>query len=53
METRCTSCKLSVINDKTAATFICPVCGEGLVRCGHCRKTAVAYKCPKCGFEGP
>ncbi|MFH0869392.1 MAG: zinc finger domain-containing protein [archaeon] len=48
----CISCKDEVTNDSGAAIFICPQCGTQVIRCSHCRKTAVNYKC-KCGFEGP
>jgi len=51
---KCVSCKAVVANDNLATSFSCPKCGnEPIVRCGQCRKTAVTYKCLKCGFEGP
>lgn len=37
----------------TTVGFPCPECGENIVRCAHCRSVNNAYKCPKCGFEGP
>lgn len=34
--------------------FKCPQCSEGtIIRDAHCREISNAYRCPKCGFEGP
>lgn len=50
----CTSCKKDIANDTGTVRFKCPNCGNvEIVRCKHCRVTAVKYKCSECGFEGP
>ncbi|MBI2106082.1 DUF1610 domain-containing protein [Candidatus Woesearchaeota archaeon] len=48
----CSSCNKNI---QTGATrFKCPGCGKNeIIRCGHCKKTAVKYKCNSCGFVGP
>lgn len=50
----CSSCKKNIVNINEATIFKCPKCAKTeIVRCGHCRKIAVAYECPECGFVGP
>ena len=50
----CSSCSKILLNDKGGTSFKCPKCGEFEVnRCGHCRKIAAKYTCPKCSFSGP
>lgn len=49
----CTSCGVA-IPSKGATQLPCPNCGEATIgRCARCRDQSVAYRCPKCGFEGP
>lgn len=51
---KCLSCNTSVVNDKGAAKFACPSCGQyQVVRCAKCRKIVTKYVCPSCQFEGP
>jgi len=53
-EKKCISCKKKIENLEGSVTFNCPNCGQyEIVRCGRCRKAALKYKCPSCGFEGP
>lgn len=53
-EKKCISCKKKVENDKSNVIFKCPNCDKyEIIRCGDCRKSAIKYKCPGCGFEGP
>jgi len=50
----CISCNRPIANIQGSTSFKCPKCGSyTIVRCGDCRKRAVKYKCPNCGFEGP
>lgn len=50
----CTSCKKNVANDSGTVVFKCPKCGKtDVIRCKHCRVTAVKYRCKDCDFEGP
>tara|TARA_Y100000310_G_scaffold345857_1_gene471551 strand:+ start:4424 stop:4597 length:174 start_codon:yes stop_codon:yes gene_type:complete len=50
----CSSCKKRVTNTTGTTKFLCPKCGDSqIIRCFHCRETAIKYKCDKCGFEGP
>ncbi|MFH1133590.1 MAG: zinc finger domain-containing protein [Nanoarchaeota archaeon] len=43
-----------VTNDAGSVSFHCPNCGKTeIVRTKKERLTAVGYKCPECGFEGP
>jgi Zn-ribbon RNA-binding protein len=43
-----------VTNDAGSVSFRCPNCGKTeIVRTKKERLTAVGYKCPECGFEGP
>lgn len=50
----CVSCKKNITNQKGSVQFQCPQCiKQTLVRCSHCRETAIRYKCPQCGFTGP
>jgi len=47
----CVSCGKQVA--EKGVIFKCPSCGKkDIVRCNHCRKLGVKYKCD-CGFEGP
>jgi hypothetical protein len=46
----CTTCGKQT---KDYAEFPCTECGEMIVRCFHCRKISIPYKCPVCGKEGP
>ena len=49
----CISCKLKIV-EKGSTKFKCPQCGQyEIIRCKHCRETAVKYTCPNCGFIGP
>lgn len=48
----CNSCNKLI--SEGATIFKCPNCGkEDIVRCGHCKKTGIKYKCKDCGFSGP
>ncbi|RLE94988.1 MAG: RNA-binding protein [Thermoprotei archaeon] len=50
----CASCKKPIPPHERGTHFKCPNCGEVEIwRCYKCRKNAVPYVCPKCGFEGP
>ncbi|MEM1565579.1 MAG: zinc finger domain-containing protein [Candidatus Bathyarchaeia archaeon] len=50
----CTSCGKPIPPGAEATKFLCPNCGEILIRrCKKCRKFGRSYKCPKCGFTGP
>jgi predicted RNA-binding Zn-ribbon protein involved in translation (DUF1610 family) len=50
----CTSCGKPILPGAEATKFLCPNCGEILIRrCVKCRKFGRQYKCPKCGFVGP
>ena len=50
----CSSCKTRISNTKGTAIFPCPKCGKTkVIRCEDCRKRAIKYKCPECGFTGP
>ena len=50
----CSSCKKNIANMTGTVRFLCPGCGKvEITRCIDCRKLAVKYKCPECGFEGP
>ncbi|MFH1403873.1 MAG: zinc finger domain-containing protein [Candidatus Altiarchaeota archaeon] len=49
---KCSSCGTEVL--KNYSEFKCPKCGEKeIIRCDPCRKLGIAYKCDKCGLEGP
>ncbi len=51
---KCISCHRKVANSEATTMFRCPKCqGYEIVRCGNCRKNAVAYVCPSCNFRGP
>ncbi len=51
---KCSSCKTLITNIEGSALFPCPKCGKTeIVRCRHCRETAVRYTCRECGFSGP
>lgn len=51
---RCLSCNIDITNDKGSTRFMCPSCSKyEIIRCKKCRVTAIKYKCPNCGFEGP
>jgi predicted RNA-binding Zn-ribbon protein involved in translation (DUF1610 family) len=51
---RCGSCGKRVETENMWVAFPCPACsGETIVRCERCRRLSNAYKCSKCGFEGP
>lgn len=53
-EIKCSSCKKNVANVVGTVKFMCPNCNkEEIIRCIECRKNAVKYVCPSCGFEGP
>lgn len=47
----CLSCGKQV--GEGSIIFKCPACGKEIIRCGHCRKLTISYKCLYCGFEGP
>ena len=48
----CSSCYKSI--QEGATIFECPACGkQKIVRCNHCKKVGIKYKCGNCGFEGP
>lgn len=50
----CNSCNKTI--QEGATIFKCPDCGkEDIIRCSHCKKLGVRYKCPNpdCGFSGP
>jgi predicted RNA-binding Zn-ribbon protein involved in translation (DUF1610 family) len=50
----CTSCGKPIPPGTEATKFLCPNCGEIVIRrCAKCRKFGRPYKCPKCGFVGP
>ncbi len=49
-ELKCISCGKSL--NKEGIIFKCPSCGKKIIRCNHCRKIGIKYKC-ECGFEGP
>jgi len=50
----CISCNRKITAIPHSTSFKCPKCNSYLiVRCGDCRRSAVKYKCPNCGFEGP
>ncbi|RLI13798.1 MAG: RNA-binding protein [Candidatus Hecatellales archaeon] len=50
----CTSCGRTIIPLEYYVRFPCQNCGQiTIVRCEKCRKFGRAYKCPKCGFQGP
>ncbi|MEK6911874.1 MAG: zinc finger domain-containing protein [Candidatus Thermoplasmatota archaeon] len=52
-ERRCSSCGVTLLGPGTTA-FPCPNCGKATIgRCARCRDQSVAYRCPKCGFQGP
>jgi len=54
MDLICNSCKTRIANQPGSVVFPCPKCGKyQIVRCYRCRRAAVKYKCPECGFEGP
>ncbi|VUT26661.1 MAG: hypothetical protein MASP_01631 [Candidatus Methanolliviera sp. GoM_asphalt] len=48
----CTSCNVRLV-EAGFTRFPCPVCGETIARCVKCRKQAIRYICPNCGYEGP
>lgn len=50
----CNSCKKKIVNNVGSVSFPCPQCNKTvIVRCSHCRKTAVKYTCYECNFRGP
>ena len=50
----CNSCRRSITPKEKSVKFFCSNCGDVLIwRCESCREFARAYKCIKCGFEGP
>ena len=50
----CISCGRPIANVKGSTSFKCPKCGSyEIVRCESCRRGAVKYVCPNCGFSGP
>ncbi|MGB9959195.1 MAG: zinc finger domain-containing protein [Candidatus Bathyarchaeales archaeon] len=50
----CTNCGKPIPPGAEATKFLCPNCGEIMIRrCAKCRKFGRTYKCPKCGFTGP
>lgn len=50
----CLSCNKRITNDAGSVNFKCPNCGKmDIIRCSDCRKIAVKYTCPECGFSGP
>ncbi|UZE93839.1 MAG: RNA-binding protein [Candidatus Pacearchaeota archaeon] len=50
-QVKCISCGKEL--SKGGVILKCPSCGKKtIVRCDHCRKVGVKYKCD-CGFEGP
>lgn len=50
----CISCKRKITNLGGAAKFMCPNCSKYMIaRCVRCRRAAVKYTCPDCGFQGP
>lgn len=50
-EIKCVSCGKKI--GEKSVIFKCPSCSKNIiVRCRHCRKVSVGYKC-ECGFEGP
>lgn len=51
MEMKCVSCKKEVTDDYVR--FKCPNCKREMIRCLDCKKKAIPYKCPECGFMGP
>ncbi|HLA46576.1 MAG TPA: zinc finger domain-containing protein [Thermoplasmata archaeon] len=52
-ERRCSSCGVTLLGPGTTA-FPCPNCGKATIgRCARCRDQSVAYRCPKCAFQGP
>lgn len=54
MTRNCISCHKLVTNTKATTSFKCPQCQKyDILRCGDCRKNAVQYVCPGCGFAGP
>ncbi len=49
---RCSGCNKLVQGGVTR--FNCPNCAKiEIIRCEHCKKIAIKYKCPSCGFSGP
>ncbi|RZN68876.1 MAG: DUF1610 domain-containing protein [Candidatus Methanolliviera hydrocarbonicum] len=48
----CTSCNVRLV-EAGFTRFPCPTCGETIARCVKCRKQAIRYICPNCGYEGP
>ncbi|MEK6856876.1 MAG: zinc finger domain-containing protein [Nanoarchaeota archaeon] len=49
---KCSSCHRKVQVGVTK--FKCPSCGKiDIVRCEHCKRTAIKYKCNSCEFTGP
>jgi predicted RNA-binding Zn-ribbon protein involved in translation (DUF1610 family) len=48
----CTSCGVRLIG-RGMVQFLCPGDATPLGRCWRCRRQAIAYKCPTCGFSGP
>jgi len=51
---KCVSCKRKIDNITGSVVFMCPSCKKyELVRCKDCRKSAIRYACPGCGFRGP
>ena len=54
MKLICTSCGTNVAGQEDFVKFNCPNCSEEtIIRCKKCKKLSNAYKCKKCGFEGP
>lgn len=50
----CSSCHKLISPREKGAAFPCPSCGKVIIRrCRMCRKHAVPYECPNCGFRGP
>jgi predicted RNA-binding Zn-ribbon protein involved in translation (DUF1610 family) len=51
---KCKSCGKNVEAERNWVEFTCPACGEDkIIRCEHCKKVVISYKCSKCGFAGP
>lgn len=54
MELKCSTCNINLVGQEDFVKFDCPECGKCLIiRCSQCKRLSNAYKCEKCGFEGP